>query len=254
MIGGLMQSPNCSDDDLPPPPPFRRSGIVESQYTAAMGAAIMARLWAGWSVKRLVADPDMPSRATFYMWLRLHGDLFVPYQAWRTAQMQDAARRDADRRAATWWRKGIVGAGAGRSRYRTDIGQAICDRLVAGEPLYKIARDPAMPGLKTICRWLTAHPDFADMYRLARELQADILADRAAEVAEGVKPWTLAGDRRRVSRLQGQAGRMTPRKYGVAPRPQLGRGGARFVGGTKRKTARDMARDEGDWGAVSEAD
>jgi Bacteriophage Sf6, terminase small subunit-like len=69
------------------------------------------------------------------------------------------------------------------SDYSTEIGDAICDRLVEGESLRRIGADVGMPDKATIFRWITRHKEFRDQYEIARECQAEGLLDESLEVA-----------------------------------------------------------------------
>ena len=59
-----------------------------------------------------------------------------------------------------------TGKGGRPSRYSRELGEAICERLIHGESLRAVCRDPAMPSLATICRWLRADPGFREQYSL----------------------------------------------------------------------------------------
>jgi hypothetical protein len=73
--------------------------------------------------------------------------------------------------------------------YSEAIADEICDRLVAGESLRRICRRAAMPGASTVFRWLAddANAAFRERYTLAREAQADTLADEAVYIADTPK-------------------------------------------------------------------
>ena len=79
--------------------------------------------------------------------------------------------------------------------YTAELGERICDRLVDGESLLSICRDEEMPGRATILRWLHRHPEFAALYRQARILAAELMADELLDIADDAsKDWTV-GDR-----------------------------------------------------------
>jgi hypothetical protein len=63
--------------------------------------------------------------------------------------------------------------GGRASTYTPAVGHAICERLMAGESLTAIARDPEMPAYGTILGWVSRHADFEDAYQAARSAQAD---------------------------------------------------------------------------------
>jgi hypothetical protein len=55
--------------------------------------------------------------------------------------------------------------------YTRKIGFTICGRLLEGETLREICRDPGMPAKPTVMRWLTQHEEFRKDCELAREMQ-----------------------------------------------------------------------------------
>jgi hypothetical protein len=93
-------------------------------------------------------------------------------------------------------RKQAPPAGIFASKYRPELGAAICRRIAAGESIASICADPAMPTGKTIWNWARAHPPFAAMKRHALETaRARALAERDAKLA--ARPVVPAGVRRR---------------------------------------------------------
>ncbi len=77
--------------------------------------------------------------------------------------------------------------GRGRpTRYTTDTASTICSRLAGGESLRSICRDDTMPSLSTVMGWLFdgEHEEFSQQYARAREVQAEVLADELADIAD----------------------------------------------------------------------
>lgn len=70
------------------------------------------------------------------------------------------------------------------STYSTRTTEAICGRLVNGESLRAICKDGAMPSFSTVMRWLQSQEEFRRAYAIAREMQADLLADEILEIAD----------------------------------------------------------------------
>jgi hypothetical protein len=70
--------------------------------------------------------------------------------------------------------------------YTAELAETICARLAQGESLRKICGHESMPDKATVLRWLAKdkHAAFRDRYALARELQADLLADEILEIAD----------------------------------------------------------------------
>jgi hypothetical protein len=74
---------------------------------------------------------------------------------------------------------------AGRpTDYNAAIAQTICERLADGQSLREICRDDDMPGRTTVLRWLNEHEEFRGQYAIAREAQADHMADEILEIAD----------------------------------------------------------------------
>jgi hypothetical protein len=67
--------------------------------------------------------------------------------------------------------------------YTREIGSTICDRLFAGETLFEICRDAAMPDKPTVMRWLAQYPKFLDEYVFTGQLLAEDLVAEAVSVA-----------------------------------------------------------------------
>jgi hypothetical protein len=82
----------------------------------------------------------------------------------------------------------MIGHGApGRVEYTPEIADRVIDDLMGGRTISEICRDPDMPGLTAINRWIATDRDnFATRYRAARDVgpirQASVLY--SAEVAE----------------------------------------------------------------------
>jgi hypothetical protein len=70
------------------------------------------------------------------------------------------------------------------SGYDAEIAQTICERLVNGESLRAICADPAMPARATVFRWLARNQEFRQLYALARQCQAEDLADEILKIAD----------------------------------------------------------------------
>lgn len=73
--------------------------------------------------------------------------------------------------------------------YTEDIGAFVCKELMRGKTLTRIVRDYSVPSLCTIYTWLNPlHPGykegFAKSYRMAREVQAEVLADQMLDIAD----------------------------------------------------------------------
>ncbi len=82
-----------------------------------------------------------------------------------------------------------------RTDYCPETAVILCTRLVEGESLRSICRDPQMPGISTVFQWLHAQPIFAEHYAHAREAQADTYADEIIDIADdGAGDWIIDAD------------------------------------------------------------
>jgi len=70
------------------------------------------------------------------------------------------------------------------SNFTSEIADSICERLVMGESLRQICKDPNMPAKASVFRWLREHTQFAEQYRLAKQLQIEDLLDETLEIAD----------------------------------------------------------------------
>jgi hypothetical protein len=122
----------------------------------------------------------------------------------------------------------------GRPSVKTpEIVEEICTRLMNGETLREICRDPHLPHRATVFRWLHADKEFCDQYTIAREIQLDDLADEMLEIAddstndwierhrEGAEEagWRVHSEHIQRSRLRIETrkwllGKLAPKKYG----------------------------------------
>jgi hypothetical protein len=99
------------------------------------------------------------------------------------------------------------------SLYSEELATRICERLALGESLNKICDDDEMPALRTVHSWLAADEAFAAQYSRARETQADTLADRVMDKAEGATNENAAAVRAYLDSVKWFAGVVAPRKY-----------------------------------------
>ena len=104
---------------------------------------------------------------------------------------------------------------AGRpTDYNPDTVEAICVRLIEGESLRSICRDPAMPAISTVCKWRNVHQEFAEQYARAREDQADTLADEIIAIADEATPEDVNVARLRVDSRKWAASKLKSKSYG----------------------------------------
>lgn len=114
-----------------------------------------------------------------------------------------------------------------------EVIAAILTRVAEGESVRSIARDPEMPAMSTIFKYLAQDTAFAEQYARACEMRADAKFEEMFEIAddgsndwmeksygENSPPgWQLNGEhvqrsRLRVDTLKWALARMNPKKYG----------------------------------------
>lgn len=90
----------------------------------------------------------------------------------------------------------------------------ICRLMAQGLSLNRVCKLRDMPSMTTVFRWLREDASFAQQYALARESQADTLADSIIDLADKVTPLTANADRVRIDALKWVASKLKPRRYG----------------------------------------
>jgi hypothetical protein len=113
------------------------------------------------------------------------------------------------------------------SDYTLELAAVICERIADGKSLKSICLSEEMPSKSSVYLWLTAHPEFSDMYARAREDQADTLADEIVDIADDGKRDYITADgvkildhdhisraRLRVDARKWIAAKLKPKKYG----------------------------------------
>ena len=177
-----------------------------------LGAKVVARIAAGDSVRAISLDPGMPSPTTIHKWSR-----DVPAFAEAVATARRTARRsDVLRRTGTEARRKLALQRPWRrpDAFSAELGEEICARIAGGESLVAICAAPGMPVTGTVYGWLHAHEDFAEHYVMAREAQAELLADEAWRIAQSARPETVPLARLQFDVIRWRAARLSPKKWG----------------------------------------
>ena len=140
------------------------------------------------------------------------------------------------------------------SVYSRDLAISICAELIEGKSLKSICSRDDMPSISIVFKWLNDKDkqDFLDMYEMARENQADSMADEILDIADAIplmNPVTGAIDggsvqhqRLRVDARKWVASKLKPRKYGDKVQQEVtGAGGAPLLQGVQIKLVRPDA-------------
>lgn len=172
-----------------------RAAGARVRWSPGVARQVLARTRKGETLRGMCREPGMPNVRTVTKWMAQRG-LF--------RRAIEAARIEAGRGAA-------VGRPCG---YCRETAEAIFVRLCGGEALSAICRDPEMPAASTVYAWLAREPQFAEAYRLAREVQADALAAEGWELAKAATPDTAFLAKVRLEHLRWYAAKLGPRAWG----------------------------------------
>lgn len=87
------------------------------------------------------------------------------------------------------------------STYTQEIGDAICDRLAAGESLLEICRDEGMPAESTVRKWaMNDVQGYGAKYARARDIGLDHEADEIKAIADTCREG-LKTERKEIGRV-----------------------------------------------------
>lgn len=129
-------------------------------YSREIADRICAELDRGRPLRAICSDPGMPGYTTVKRWARSNRDGFGV----RTQNLRKRGRP---------------------TRYSSEIADAISTHLCDGRSLSEICRDPDMPDLKTVCRWMRSNRcGFGDLYRRARMVGYFTMMDEMREIAD----------------------------------------------------------------------
>lgn len=100
------------------------------------------------------------------------------------------------------------------STYSDEIAEIICLRIIEGESLRSICRDPSMPSVAGVFKWLASgkHQTFVEQYTRAREIQGHMSFDDAREIVDTAEDAALA--RLRFDQRRWAASKLVPKVYG----------------------------------------
>ena len=100
------------------------------------------------------------------------------------------------------------------SLYSQAVADEICRRMIEGENMSKICKDPRMPGRYTVYSWFEKYPDFRTRCACAREGLADFLLDKLEDMADETTELNVNSMKVKISTAQWRAMKMAPRIYG----------------------------------------
>lgn len=166
---------------------------------------------------------------------------------------------------------------AGRpSIYTLELADRICERLAAGESMRSVARDPDMPAMSSMWKWIRENEEFSLQYAKAKTESADALVEDMLHIADNEATQEIEVDgkfvkvkdgasvahaRLRVDTRKWAASKLKPKKYGEKIQQELtGKdGGAIEISETERtqringilNAARDRRAGQSDCGEGS---
>ena len=95
-----------------------------------------------------------------------------------------------------------------------EMEEAIINGMMEGLSLVKVCAAKGMPHRATVLRWQIEDDAFATKCARAREMQADLMDDKIADLIDTVTPESAPADRIKLSALQWRASKLAPKKYG----------------------------------------
>jgi len=104
-------------------------------------------------------------------------------------------------------------AKASRSTYTEKKADLICTQIAAGQSLNSICKQPDMPSIVTVYKWLDDNSDFLKKYARAKDDAADTIVSEIIDIADNsdLDPQ----DRRvKIDARKWVAGKLKPKKYG----------------------------------------
>lgn len=105
-------------------------------------------------------------------------------------------------------------AKAKRVEFSSELFSEICAAIAEGHSLREICQWPGMPQKSTVMQWLArdATGELVQQYDVAREMQAEAIADEVIEIADTEPDPQKA--RNRMDARRWYAGKMKPKKFG----------------------------------------
>lgn len=120
----------------------------------------------------------------------------------------------------------------GVTAFDQGIASEICARIAEGESVRSICKDPRLPVMSTVFKWLNEQPTFSEQYARAKEIQLERMAEEILDISDdSSNDWmeraTRSGDvetvvdhehvtrsRLRVDSRKWLLSKLMPKKYG----------------------------------------
>ena len=158
-------------------------------------AEVCRRIKAGEKVGEILLDDDLPIAGTFQAWVSRSSELSAMYKA---------AKEEAR-----------LGRRAYVSRiYTPELGREFCDRLTRAEAIEEVCAQRGMPSQNTVYRWVREDSEFAEWYRIAREIHAHWLFDEAWKIARQARWDGWRGAKLAIDTIRWRIAVLAPEAYG----------------------------------------
>lgn len=216
-----MPEPYPLPRELPIPPMDKASGHKDTAFTWAMGELILARIWAGDTMKAITADPRMPAYCTVYRWMQVVPDfgLAVADLRAKLAEVR-AANGDAARR------RGGPARNEARTRRPRTTGAcsaaalgALLARIRGGASVSEAVTAPGAPSVKTLYRRVETCPGFRMAFVDACDWRNGWLGFEAELVVDEAFAIGIPAANAKIARLKARRGQLTPKHYRTPPTP-----------------------------------
>lgn len=135
-------------------------------------------------------------------------------------------------------------------KYSKEVASKVCEYIAEGYTLRSIEKQEGMPHKSTVMDWCAKHPEFAEQYARAKEIQAEAFAEELLEIVDDASNdwmerqgeegqtigWVLNGEHVQRSRLRVDTrkwlmSKMLPKKYGDKQQHEhAGKDGAAMIG------------------------
>src|SRR5687767_13698981 len=87
----------------------------------------------------------------------------------------------------------------GDVRYNPELAALVCERIATTpKPMTTLCEAADMPAVATLFRWLRDHPDFREMYVIAKQTQAELLIDEALQIGDDSSNDLIVDDKGRT--------------------------------------------------------
>jgi hypothetical protein len=106
------------------------------------------------------------------------------------------------------------------TKYTNELAEEFCLELIEGKSVREICKGDKYPSMTTIFNWLNSNHEFLVQYEIAKDMQADILAEDILSIADNAQG-EVQRDRLRIDARKWIASKLKPKKYGQASQIEI---------------------------------